>query len=69
MIKRTFQIPEMHCPNCVMHLQELEDEVPGVVRVDGSYQKQRITVEYDEKKTSEERIRAMIKELGYTAEP
>jgi copper chaperone CopZ len=68
MIKKTFQIPEMHCPNCVMHLQELEDEVPGVIRVDGSYQRQRITVEYDEKKTNEDQIRAMIKELGYSTE-
>jgi copper chaperone CopZ len=67
MIKQTFQIPEMHCPNCVMHLQELEDELPGVVRVDGSYQKQRITVEYDEKKTTVAQIRSMIKELGYSA--
>jgi copper chaperone CopZ len=50
-----------------MHLQELEDELPGVVRVDGSYQKQRITVEYDEKKTTEAQIRSMIKELGYSA--
>jgi len=65
-IKKTFHIPDMHCSACVMKLEGLEDDLPGVKRVEASYQKQSMLVEYDDSKMSEEEIRKAIAELGYT---
>lgn len=67
-IKKTFRIPDMHCSACVMKLEGLEDDLPGVKRAEASYQKQSMLVEYDDSKMSEEEIRKAIDELGYTVE-
>jgi Cu+-exporting ATPase len=56
----------MHCSACVMKLEGLEDDLSGVKRVEASYQKQSMLVEYDDSKVSEEEIRKAIAELGYT---
>jgi copper chaperone CopZ len=58
----------MHCSACVMKLEGLEDDLPGVKRAEASYQKQSMLVEYDDSKMSEEEIRKAIDELGYTVE-
>ena len=58
----------MHCSACVMKLEGLEDDMPGVKRAEASYQKQSMLVEYDDSKVSEEEIRKAIDELGYTVE-
>ena len=36
-MKKIFRVPDMECPNCAMHLEGLEDELPGVKRVAASY--------------------------------
>jgi copper chaperone CopZ len=64
----TFKVSDMHCSNCPMHLQELEDDLPGVLQVDASYQKLQMVVKFDETVVTEERIIAAAKEIGYTAE-
>jgi copper chaperone CopZ len=51
-----------------MKLEGLEDDLPGVKRVEASYQKQSMLVEYDDGKVSVEEIRKAIDELGYTVE-
>jgi|UniRef100_A0A7C4PM18 copper chaperone CopZ len=68
MVKKTFVIPDMHCSNCVMRLEGLEDELPGIRRIRGSYHRQTLEVEFDETQVSEERLRAAIARLGYTAQ-
>jgi copper chaperone CopZ len=68
MVKQVFKVSDMHCTNCPMHLQELEDELPGVVEVNASYQKMEMVVKFDETKVTPEQIIAATKELGYTAE-
>ncbi len=50
-----------------MKLEGLEDDLPGVLKVEGSYQKQSLLVEYDDAKVSEGEIRKAIQGLGYTA--
>lgn len=64
----TLKITDMHCINCAMTLQSLEDDLPGVKQVDASYRSGKMVIEYDATKLSVERIIATIKELGYTAE-
>ena len=61
----TYQITNMHCSNCVMHLEALEDEIPGILLVKGSYLKQNLVVDFDERIINETQIRTAIQELGY----
>ncbi len=65
-MKRVFHIPDMHCPACVMRLEGIEDELPGIRRITASYHKQRLEVEYDEAQVSEAQIVAAAEALGYT---
>ena len=66
MAKQVFRVTDMHCTNCVMRLEGLEDDLPGVKRVQASYKKQRVEVEYDEATVSAAQIVAAIQGLGYT---
>jgi copper chaperone CopZ len=66
MIKQVFHVTDMHCTACVMRLEGLEDDLPGVKRVRASYQKQQMEVEYDETKLTAGQIVAEIQRLGYT---
>ena len=67
MIKKTFQIPDMTCPNCAMKLESLEDTLDGVKEIHASYHKLEMVVEYDEGKLTEEQVVAAVKKKGYTA--
>ena len=67
MIKKTFQVLDMHCSNCAMRIESIEDELPGVRRVAASYQKGQVVVEYDEQQVTAEAIIAAVKKQGYTA--
>lgn len=69
MIKKTFQVSDMHCSNCVMKIEALEDDLPGIKSISASYQKGRMVVEFDETKISAEAIIAAVKKQGYTAIP
>lgn len=62
-----FKVEDMHCSNCAMHLQAMEDDLPGVLQVDASYQKQQMIVRFDETVVTEDQIIAAAKEIGYTA--
>jgi copper chaperone CopZ len=66
-VKATFKVSDMHCSNCAMHLQELEDNLPGVMEVDASYQKQQMIVKFDNAVLSEEQIIVAARDIGYTA--
>ncbi len=66
MVKQIFRVTDMHCTNCAMRLEGLEDDLVGVTNVRASYQKQRVEVEYDETRLSAAQIVAAIQRLGYT---
>jgi copper chaperone CopZ len=68
MIKKTFSVSDMHCTNCTMAIEGIEDDLPGVKQVMASYQKGQMVVEFDEKKVTETEIIAAVKKVGYTAE-
>lgn len=61
----TFIIAGMHCSNCVMRLEEIEDDLPGVHRATASFRRQKMEVEYDETLVTIEEITAAIREKGY----
>jgi len=66
-MKKTFQVLDMHCSNCAMRIESIEDELPGVKSVSASYQKGLVVVEYDEQQVTPEAIVAAVKKQGYTA--
>ncbi len=66
MTKQVFRVTDMHCSACVMRLEGLEDDLPGVKSIKASYQKQQMEVEYDEKKLNAAQIVAAVQRLGYT---
>lgn len=68
-MKTTFRVPDMSCPNCAMHLEGLEDEVPGIKRVNASYKKQIMEVEFDENLLTPEQIIAAANSIGYHPVP
>jgi copper chaperone CopZ len=69
MHKLIFRVTDMHCSACVMRLEGLEDDLPGVQRVRASYHKQQVEVEYDQLVLDAEQIAAAIRKLGYTVAP
>jgi copper chaperone CopZ len=67
-MKKIFRVADMECPNCAMHLEGLEDELPGVQRINASYKKQTMEVEFDESKVSVEQIITAANAIGYHPE-
>ena len=67
-MKKVFRVPDMHCPNCSMHLEGLEDDLPGVKRISASYKKQVMEVDFDEATLTVEQIIAAANALGYHPE-
>ncbi len=65
MTRITYTIPNMSCPACVMHLEALEDELDGVKAVHANYKKQRMDVDFDEGRISDQQIRRAVAKLGY----
>lgn len=65
MVKKIFKINGMHCSSCAMDIDgELEDTA-GVEEANTNYAKQLAEVLFDPDKVSEEKIRSIIKDLGY----
>ncbi len=69
MVKKTFRVEGMHCSNCAMNIEGIEDDLPGIKQVAASYQKGRMLVEFDEAKVSEVQILAALEKRGYQAFP
>jgi copper chaperone CopZ len=67
MIKKTFKVPDMHCTNCSMKLESIEDELAGVIEINASYHKQQMIVKFDGTQVSEDQIIAAAKKKGYHA--
>ena len=69
MLKKTYRIDGMHCSNCAMNIEGIEDELAGIKRVSASYQKALMVVEFDETKLSEAEILAAVEKRGYQITP
>jgi copper chaperone CopZ len=65
LIQKTYSIPNMHCSACVMRLEGLEDDLPGIKSIKASYHKQKLEIEFDDALVSEEKILQAISEMDY----
>jgi copper chaperone len=68
-LKKTYRVEGMHCSNCAMNIEGIEDDLPGINQISASYQKGQMVVEFDEARVSENQILAAVEELGYQASP
>ena len=69
MIKKMFRVEGMHCSNCPMEVEAIEDDLPGIKQVSASYQKGQMVVEFDEARVSDAQIIAAVEKRGYQAFP
>jgi copper chaperone CopZ len=69
MIKKIYRVEGMHCSNCAMSIEGIEDELPGIKQVSASYQKANMSVEFEEQLVSEEQILSALEKRGYRASP
>ena len=69
MIKKVYRVEGMHCSNCAMSVEGIEDDLPGIRRVSASYQKSNMAVEFEEQLVSEEQILSALEKRGYRAYP
>ena len=68
MVKKTFRVMGMQCPNCAMQIEGLEDELEGVASIRASYPKAQAVIEFDESKINLDRIFESVKKKGYSLE-
>ena len=69
MVKQIFRVADMQCSSCVMRVESIEDDLPGIHKVKASYHKGRMEVEYDESLVNVTQIIAAVKNKGYEAIP
>ena len=69
MMKKNYRVEGMHCSNCAMNLEGIEDDLAGIKQVSASYQKGLMIVEFDEAIVSEEQILAAVEKRDYKATP
>ena len=64
-MKIILSVPDMDCPTCANFLESLEDRIPGIERVEASYKKQTMQVDFDEAQLSMEDLLGAVTRLGY----
>lgn len=65
MQKKTYRVEGMHCSNCAMNIEAIEDDLIGIKQVSASYQKGQMVVEFDETVVSEAQIISAVEKRGY----
>ena len=58
----------MHCSNCAMRLEALEDDLPGIQQIKASYHRQTLEVAFDERQLDETVFLEAVRKAGYTPE-
>ena len=69
MATQHFELQNLKCSSCVMRIEGLEEDAPGIHRVNADFKSSRMQVEFDESKQSVEGIAQLVSEMGYTAIP
>lgn len=64
----TLSVPGMYCEVCPITVKKALQKVPGVTRVDVSFEKKEAVVSYDDTKASIAKMQDATFEAGYPAE-
>jgi len=60
-----FKIEGMHCSSCAMDIDLTLEDTKGVSESNTNYAKSETRIKYDEKAISEDRLKEIIKSVGY----
>lgn len=69
MKKVVFKIVDMDCTSCSITIDGDLEDAKGVKSAKTSYAKSLTEIEFDPTKVSEEQLKAIIKQAGYTVQP
>ncbi len=69
MTTQVFKVTGMSCSSCVMHLEGIEDKIPGIDQINVDFKKQRMVAKYDETQVNPDQIIKAVKAEGYAAVP
>lgn len=64
-MKVLFHVKNMHCGNCVMILESIEDDLPTITKILASYHKLQLEVEFDESLLNLDEIIQAARQKGY----
>ncbi|CAE7364110.1 actP1 [Symbiodinium sp. KB8] len=64
-----FRVSGMSCASCVVNIESVLGELPGVDRVDVSFGTERATVEYDPDQITPDELQAAVADAGYRLVP
>ncbi|WP_405282527.1 heavy-metal-associated domain-containing protein [Gaopeijia maritima] len=68
MAEKTVSVPAISCGHCVKTIEREVGELPGVDGVSSDLASRRVTVRWDESRTSWDEVDALLDEIGYPAE-
>lgn len=68
MTEKTVSVPAISCGHCVKTIEREVGELPGVDGVSSDLASRRVTVRWDESRTSWDAVDALLDEIGYPAE-
>lgn len=63
----TIEIEGMHCDGCAQRVKRVLEREPGVSRADVSFKAAEARVQFDERKTTTDRLRQIVERAGYAA--
>lgn len=63
----TIAVEGMYCDSCAAGIKAMLKRTPGVISADVSYERKEAVVDYDQQKTTPEKIVEAINNLGYKA--
>ena len=63
-MKKTFNVVGMHCASCEVLLKDILTE-EGAKKVDVSWKKGKVEIDYDESKLADAKIKQLIENEGY----
>jgi copper chaperone CopZ len=69
MVKKFYNIEEMHCGACATGIEMFLANTDGVSSAKVSFDEKKAEVEYDETKANDEKVIKAIEEAGFKAQP
>jgi copper ion binding protein len=67
MTTKTYDVPRIHCDGCVRTVTMAVGRLPGVSKVEASFETKKVLVEFDPTNLDDTRIRDALKAAGYPA--
>ena len=64
--KVSFKVSGMHCASCAIKIEKSLKASEGVTDAKVNYASEKAYIEFDSKKTSEQKIKSIVKGIGYT---